>query len=169
MFTRDDARSGGLGAFTGNYPGPYRYFWAARTGAAQLVSDLAGYSDPKFLRKLLTSHPQETWFRIRKLGMRRFDGALTYVVRVKDAPYLVYVDAGSYVLRGVTGFSCGSAKDSCIVHQTRFGKGRGSSTIRHARFAWRMTFVSERSLPLCLVPHTARTQILRYEGHVHLC
>ena len=92
---------------------------------------------------------------IETYGMKRFDGAMTYVVQVRDAPYLVYVDARSYIVRGVAGYSCGTFVSPCGLH--------------HPRYAWSMKLVRERTLPLCAVPRSDRAQILHFEPHAQVC
>jgi hypothetical protein len=98
---------------------------------------------------------REAMARIETYGMKRFDRAMTYVVQVRDAPYLVYVDARTYVIRGVTGYSCGTFASPCRP--------------RFPRFAWSMKLVRERTLPLCSVPRSDRAQILRFHRQPHVC
>ena len=97
----------------------------------------------------------EKVMEIERLGMKWFDGAMTYVVRVRDAPYVVYIDARTYVIRGVTGYSCGTFVSPCSP--------------RFPRFAWSMTLVRERTLPLCAVPRSDRAQILHLHRQLHVC
>jgi hypothetical protein len=160
------------------YPPPSRHgIHLSRAGivVTDLSSDLGFVGDPTLLRKALRDSSRqahlvtvagwslsahwnrlwEAWAGIATYGMKRFDGAMTYVVQVHDAPYLVYIDARTYVVRGVAGYSCGTFVSPCGPH--------------HPRYAWRMKLVRERTLPLCAVPRSDRAQILHFKPHGRVC
>ena len=110
----------------------------------------------RHLREIAREHRFfEYAMEIQKLGTRWFDGAMTYIVRVRDAPYVVYIDARTYAIRGVTGYSCGTFVSPCRPW--------------FPQFAWSMTLVRERSLPFCSVRRSDRAQILHFKPGAHVC